>query len=546
MNKITRKLLENKNYKLTEEEKTQVDLLDKSLTSNNRFQLYKQIYNKNYSTKTEEIIANNNLKKSLIVINKVNSSGVPYKLGFTTFSDLSNDEFYNTYVGKLSDQEMTSTTSKDILQDDDITKSSDDVKSYLIDWSDKKHDKVSPIQQQLGCGSCWAFSSVATFESKIAIDKNLSLSKKNIPKLSEQQLVSCSKNSSPGYGKGSSNNGCSGGLPVNAFYWYKTNNAALEKDYKYTSGQTKATGKCDKSVSTKKTMKVKDFKKLTSEAEMASYLHKNGPLSIAIAVGNFGGGSPLQYYKGGIYTGKCGTHAAANKPDHAVVIVGLVKATDISPKIKDKKIQYAWKIRNSWGAGWGDKGYIYFPYGQNKCLIKSNAMAITSINVDIPKGDAKTPTPGPSKSSTPSPTPKSTPKPTLKPSPKPTPNPSPIPGPNPISNKNYQKYYTNPNNGSCPFGRKMDFKNNGVEYSVCTTEAVPPPSSAGFSSLIKLAEYCPGMEVKGNIAPIFFLQDSEDKKYCGVACNSNSDCFNGATCQLINPQSQLQVCAFRR
>ncbi len=92
----------------------------------------------------------------------------------------------------------------------------------------------------------------------------------------------------------------------------------------------------------------------------------------------------------------------------------------------------------------------------------------------------------------------------------------------------------------------MDFKNNGVAYSVCAIAAAPPPVSAGFSSLIKLDEYCPGMEVKGNIAPIFFLQDSEDKKYCGVACNSNSDCFNGATCQLINPQSQLQVCAFRK
>ena len=116
MNEITKKLSKNKNYKLTEEEKTQVDLLDKSLTSNNRFQLYKQLYNKTYPTKTEETIASNNLKKSLIEINKVNSSDAPYKLGFTKFSDLSDEEFYTNYVGILINDEESSTISKDTLQ----------------------------------------------------------------------------------------------------------------------------------------------------------------------------------------------------------------------------------------------------------------------------------------------------------------------------------------------------------------------------------------------------------------------------------------------
>lgn len=528
MNEITKKLSKNKNYKLTEEEKTQVNLLDKSLTSNNRFQLYKQLYNKTYTTKTEETIASNNLKKSLIQINKVNSSDAPYKLGFTTFSDLSDEEFYTNYVGKLLDDEESSTISKETLQkDEDITKSSDNVKDYLIDWD--KNGKVSPIQLQGECGSCWAFASVATLESKIAIDKNLS--KKNIPKLSEQQLVSCSKNG---------NFGCRGGMPKTAFAWYKTNNAAFEKDYTYTSGTTKMTESCKPQGKAKKTIKVKDYTQVMTEDKMAESLYKNGPIAIAIGVAtNNQPSADIKLYKSGIFTGNCGQDAAKGKPDHAVVIVGLVNAKDVSPKVKDN-IKYAWKIRNSWGKTFGENGYFYLPYGQNKCLVKAAAMSITSIDADIPKGDAKTPTPGPS------PTPKPGPKPGPKPSPapKPGPSPTPKPGPNPISS--YQKYYTKPNGGACPFGKKMDFKNNGVAYSVCAIAAAPPPASAGFSSLIKLDEYCPGMEVKGNIAPIFFVQDSVDKKYCGVACNSNSDCFNGATCQLINPQSQLQVCAFRQ
>ena len=323
-------------------------------------------------------------------------------------------------------------------------------------------------------------------------------------------------------------------MPINAFAWYKSNNAAFEKDYSYTSGSTTLTGTCKPEGKANKTIKVKAYKQFSSEAEMAQNLYKNGPISIGVGVANTltgGGAAPdIKNYKSGIFTGNCGIDAAAHKPDHAVVIVGLVNAKDVSSKVKDN-IKYAWKIRNSWGPTFGEKGYFYLPYGQNKCLVKAAAVGITSIDADIPKGDAKTTTPGPS------PTPKPGPK------PGPSPSPTPKPGPNPISS--YQKYYTNPNNGAC-IGTKMDFKNNGVEYSVCTIAASPPPLSAGHSSYIQLGKYCPGMELKGNIAPIFFKQSLDDKKYCGVACNSNSDCFNGATCQLINPQSQLQVCAFRK
>jgi len=64
-----------------------------------------------------------------------------------------------------------------------------------VDW--KAKGKVNPVKNQGSCGSCWAFSAVASAESKHAINSGQLL------QLSEQQLVDCSK---------SSNYGCSGGM----------------------------------------------------------------------------------------------------------------------------------------------------------------------------------------------------------------------------------------------------------------------------------------------------------------------------------------------
>jgi len=63
-----------------------------------------------------------------------------------------------------------------------------------VDW--RQHNAVNDIQNQGGCGSCWAFSSTAAVEGAHAIKTG------NLLKLSEQQLVDCDPVSQ----------GCGGGL----------------------------------------------------------------------------------------------------------------------------------------------------------------------------------------------------------------------------------------------------------------------------------------------------------------------------------------------
>ncbi|KAJ0638923.1 putative zingipain [Helianthus annuus] len=65
----------------------------------------------------------------------------------------------------------------------------------------------------------------------------------------------------------------------------------------------------------------------------------NQPVSFSIDAGS----RDFQFYSGGIFTSKCGTYL-----DHYVVVVGY--GTEAGKNY--------WLVRNSWGADWGEQGYV--------------------------------------------------------------------------------------------------------------------------------------------------------------------------------------------
>jgi len=99
-----------------------------------------------------------------------------------------------------------------------------------VDWRTK--GAVNPVQDQGDCGSCWAFSSIAAMEGAHFLAKGKLL------KLSEQQFVDCVK----------ADDGCDGGLEVDAFKYAEKSGVELESNYPYKAKTHKCHAKTGKEV----------------------------------------------------------------------------------------------------------------------------------------------------------------------------------------------------------------------------------------------------------------------------------------------------------
>jgi C1A family cysteine protease len=207
-----------------------------------------------------------------------------------------------------------------------------------IDWTTK--GAVTPVKDQGQCGSCWAFSATGAMEGAIQIKAG-----GNVPNLAEQQLVDCAGSSG--------NQGCNGGLMTYAFeYVIKAGGIANQKDYPYTARD----GRCNTAVA--KPNKISGSKSLTDDEDDISANIANQPVSVAIEADQ----TVFQFYHSGILDdSSCGTDL-----DHGVLAVGYGS---------EGGVPY-WRIKNSWGATWGDKGYVRLVYGKNQCGIANELNAV--------------------------------------------------------------------------------------------------------------------------------------------------------------------------
>jgi len=256
-----------------------------------------------------------------------------FEMGHNQFSDLTWDEFkaYN----RLGEYSPGILLGKWMINDGylgldgDVTEVSRSRQLKIpdsVNWVEE--GAVPPVKNQGMCGSCWAFSAIGAIEGAHFVDTG------ELVALSEQQLVDCDP----------LDLACSGGLMDNAFLFDENSTGICsEEDYPYVQhkrwfrGCASSQGLCKPQNHTR----VKTFIDVKNTVHDLMAAIAKQPVSIAIEADQ----STFQFYSKGVYSDpKCGSNI-----DHGVLAVGYGTSEDG----KDFFL-----VRNSWGASWGDEGYI--------------------------------------------------------------------------------------------------------------------------------------------------------------------------------------------
>ncbi|XP_066923584.1 procathepsin L-like [Clytia hemisphaerica] len=301
------------------------------LIADEGWQLWKSTHNAAYADFNEEKVRYTIWQDNVRRITQFNRNNKKMSLGMNHFGDMTTTEFKAKMNGYLAGSKQQGST----FMTPNFAEIPDSV-----DWR-KKDGYVSEVKNQGQCGSCWAFSTTGALEGQHFRKTGQKVD------LSEQNLVDCSKD----YG----NYGCQGGLMDNAFKYIKANGGIdTEKSYPYEGKNLQCRFK-KSSVGADDTGFV-DIPKGNEDA-LKNASATVGPISVAIDASHFS----FQFYKEGVYDEP---QCSSTQLDHGVLVVGYGSMNG----------QDYWIVKNSWGPGWGLKGYIMMSRNKNdQCGIASSA-----------------------------------------------------------------------------------------------------------------------------------------------------------------------------
>ncbi|KAL9267355.1 putative NAD(P)H dehydrogenase (quinone) FQR1-like 1 [Drosera capensis] len=289
-------------------------LLNTQPSMRERHEQWMSEYGRVYKSDVEKEARFQVFKDNVEHIEAMNKLNRGFTLGLNAFTDMTSEEFRATHNGYKKHMKPASSMKLTPFKYENLRDA-----PASIDW--RTLGAVTPIKDQ---GQC----AIAPTEGIIQIKT------RNLTSLSEQEIVDCDVNDM----------GCGGGTMDGAFSFIMSNGGiTTESNYPYVESQ----GTCNTKAGPV-APKLSSYQDVPSNSESALLnVVANQPVSVAIDAS----GSDFQFYSEGVFNGNCDINL-----DHAVTIIGY----DTTSNGTDY-----WIVKNSWGASWGEQGYIRMQRGLN-------------------------------------------------------------------------------------------------------------------------------------------------------------------------------------
>jgi len=221
------------------------------------------------------------------------------------------------------------------------------------DWC-AAHGGCPPVRDQGSCGSCWAFATAGPLEAWIRAGNGLT----GID-LSEQYLLSCNVH---GWN-------CGGGWFAHDYHWDYAPpgeveaGAVLESSFGYAADDTlPCASPYAHSYQITSWSYLADRWSVPSAETIQQAILDHGPVAAAVCVGPV-----FRSYSGGLFATD-ESAACSGGINHAITLVGW----------GEQNGQRYWILRNSWGPGWGEDGYMNIRWGTSNVGYAANAVTYTA------------------------------------------------------------------------------------------------------------------------------------------------------------------------
>jgi len=291
-------------------------------------------------------ISYNNYEQELKYIqNKIKEKNLSWQAGETEVSKLPLEQRKKLLSGVIKREIPEENKIQEVKSE--LKVSSTELPSYF-DWRNKDGvNWMTPVKDQLSCGSCWAFADIGAIEAAFNIYQN---NPDFDIDLSEQDAVSCS-------GCGS----CGGGIDGCILSYATFTGLVNETCFPYTGVDsngcnyyncgytpTPCSNKCVNGTKyrIKGTADIGWVDNLTEVWKAA--IMKYGPATALVYAPD-----DFLFYVGGVYE-PLEPLDNVGYVNHVVVLVGWNDTTNISNGY--------WIVKNSWGDWWGINGYAYIKY----------------------------------------------------------------------------------------------------------------------------------------------------------------------------------------